>query len=248
LENAVTPIAQIAPVPEEPIHTRQVVDHDLVRWQTRLLPFMIRFVVAMAVVFFCFSAVLLYEVTSFIENDRGQDIRATIQAEIATPVAASPSSDDVTNHALLLLEADALSKRYREASALLLSRIWSRQLAFITGMVLAFVGAVFILGKLSESASEISGEATGWKVGITSASPGIILSFFGTVLLVSALFSQATLDVSDGPAYASALRSAARTSTPATDAPGKESTATQPLDLNQLEQLGQKRSPAEKPR
>jgi hypothetical protein len=201
------------------------------------------FVVALATAFFCFSGALLYEVTTFVEADRGQDIRLVIQSEIAKPGAAAVSPEDVTDHSLLLLEADALSKRYREANALLLSRIWSRQLAFITGMVLAFVGAVFILGKLSESASEISGGAKGWQVGISSASPGIILSFFGTVLLVSALFSQATLDVSDGPAYVNVLRQRSRVTGPATDASAKSNDSLQPLDLKQLQELGQQKTP-----
>jgi hypothetical protein len=237
------PIAAITATPEKTPIVQQPADGDMLRWQRRMLPFMTRFVVAMAAAFFCFSGVLLYEVTSFIEAERGQDIRLTIQSEIAKPPAATVSSEDVTNDSLLLLEADALNKRYREASALLLSRIWSRQLAFITGMVLAFVGAVFILGKLSESSSHISGGANGWQVGISSASPGIILSFFGTVLLVSALFSKATLDVSDGPAYVNVLRQ--RPSAPAlTVGPsGKAADSTQPLDLNQLQQLDKKKAP-----
>lgn len=199
-------VAAASPKEEGAFAAARPADRELVRWQRRLLPFMTGFVVAMAAVFFIFSGLHLYQVTAFIETEHGQNIRALIESEIAKPTADKPTSDNVTQHALLLLEADTLDKRYHQASALLMSRIWSRQLAFITGMVMAFLGAVFILGKLSESASQISGGGAEWKVAITSASPGIILSFLGTVLLVSSLYNRASLDITDGPVYVNRLR------------------------------------------
>jgi hypothetical protein len=210
-------------------------DRELIRWQRHLLPFMIGFVVAMAVAFFIFSGIHLYQVTTFIETEHGQDIRGLIESEIAKVKEDNLSSDDVSQYSLLLLEADTLDKRYHQASALLISRIWSRQLAFITGMVMAFLGAVFILGKLSESASNISGGGTEWKVAITSASPGIILSFLGTILLVSSLYVRASLDVADGPAYVDTMRR--RVSPTANAIAG-------PLDLNELQKLGHQEAAA----
>jgi hypothetical protein len=219
---------------------------ELVKWQRRLLPLMTRFIVAMAAVFFCFSAVHLYQVSMFIGTEHGKDIRALIESEVAKPAAQLASPEEVLQDSLLLLEADALDKRYHQANALLLSRIWSRQLAFITGMVMAFLGAVFILGKLSESTSNISGGNSQWQVGISSASPGIILSFFGTVLLVTTLLIRATLDVSDGPAYVTVLRRAATSSS--TKVSGSESPAadssTRPLTLEEMEKLNREKSGA----
>jgi hypothetical protein len=46
-----------------------------------------------------------------------------------------------------VLEADALQRRYHQANANMLARVWTRQLGFITGMLLALVGAAFILGR-----------------------------------------------------------------------------------------------------
>jgi len=211
-------------------------DRELLRWQRRLLPFMTGFVVAMAGAFFIFSGLHLYQVTRFIETEHGQNIRGLVESEIAKPTADQLTSDVVTQHTLLLLEADTLDKRYHQASALLMSRIWSRQLAFITGMVMAFLGAVFILGKLSESASQISGGTADWKVAITSASPGIILSALGTVLLVSSLYVRANLDVNDGPAYVNALRRPVPNSS-TTAAPDKTNDASRPLDLEDLQKM-----------
>lgn len=238
-----TTLAAVPPNAEEARTQPKAADRDLLRWQLRLLPFMSGFVVAMAVLFFIFSGLHLYQVSNFIETEHGQNIRDLVQTEIAKPTANALTSDDVTQHALLLLEADTLDKRYHEASALLMSRIWSRQLAFITGMVMAFLGAVFILGKLSESASQISGGAGDWKVAITSASPGIILSVLGTVLLISSLYVRASLDVNDGPAYVNTLRRPAATApaTVTTPATGDDS---RPLDLNELQKLDQQKTTA----
>lgn len=225
-------LASVAPAHDKPKPPAPGGDRELMMWQQRLLPFMTRFIVGMAAAFFLFSGIHIYQVTRFIQAEDGQNIRAVIQAEIARPTGQAPTAAEITEHSLLLLEADALNRRYRQGGALLMSRIWSRQLAFITGMVMAFVGAVFILGKLSETTTDVSGGTGEWKVAISSASPGIILAFFGTVLLVSSLFVRASLDISDGPAYINAVHFA-----PAAPAQAVSSPSTPPLDLKEMERL-----------
>ena len=185
-----------------------VVRQETIVWQRGLLPFMTYFVVTMAVAFFLFSGVHVYEVTRYIQEDQRQSIRTAVQAEISRPVSTPLTATDLSNNALILLEAATLDKRYHQAGGMLMSRIWSRQLTFITGMVLAFVGAVFILGKLSESSSQISGETAQLKLAITSASPGLILSFLGTSLIIASLFVASNLDVADGAAYVNRLQPA----------------------------------------
>lgn len=196
---------------------------ELARWQKRLLPFMTGSIVAMAFAFFLFSGLHLYQITRFIGVEDSPNIRVQVAAEIAKASGTPATSMQVLQNSLLLLEADALNKRYHQASALLMSRIWSRQMAFITGMVLAFLGAVFILGKMSEPPSQISGGAANWQMAISSASPGIILCFFGTVLLLTSLLVRTSLDVADGPAYLSVIArppGAAAADTPALPASG----------------------------
>lgn len=238
MDSLAIPVAEDE-IPRDAISPR-VQDKDLLLWQRRLLPFMTGFIVSMAALFFCFSGLHLYQMSNFIEAEHGENIRALIESEIAKPTGDKLSSADVLQHSLLLLEADALDKRYHQASTLLMSRIWSRQLTFITGMVLEFVGAIFILGKLSESTSNLSGGYAEWKVAISSASPGIVLTFFGTVLLVSSLFVRASLDVADGPAYINMLRPPATSTSPAGAAP--VDSGTQPLNLDDLEKLGEQKS------
>lgn len=221
---------------------RPPASRELLAWQRRLLPFMTYFIVMMAAAFFVFSGLHVYQVTRFIQAEHGDDIRTLIQNEVNRPTGHGLTQEEATEHALLLLEADALDKRYHQAGGLLISRIWSRQLAFITGMVMAFVGAVFILGKLSEDTSHISGGTAEWKVAISSASPGIILSLFGTVVLVSSLFVKASLDVSDGPAYISTVRVTPAPAAGAAPAPPD----VVPLGLDELEKLEKQKAAATK--
>jgi hypothetical protein len=183
--------------------TARAENADLVRWQRRLLPFMMRFIVVLAIVFFGLSVFNLLQIGNFIEAEHGANIRTVIQEQVTKETSAnsSPAPEQAFRQSLLLLEADALDRRYHQASAVLMSRIWTKQLAFITGMVMAFLGAIFILGKLSEGRSTISGGHSDWQTTISSSSPGIILSFFGTVLLVVALLVQTTISVQDSPVY-----------------------------------------------
>ena len=143
----------------------------LLEWQRRLLPLMTRFIVALAAVFFCFSGLYLYQVSQFIQVEHARDIRTLVESQTAKPPGQSASPEEVLQNSLLLLEADTLDKRYHQATGLLISSIWSRQLAFITGMVMAFLGAIFILGKMSEPPSDISGGNSQWRIAISSASP-----------------------------------------------------------------------------
>lgn len=203
----------------------------LERWQERLLPFMTIFIIVMALSFFVFSGVHLYQLTEFIEAEHGQNIREQVVAQIAATDPSSRTAEDTWRNSLLLLEADTLDRRYHQAATLLMSRVWSRQLAFVTGMMMAFIGSVFILGKLTETASNISGEAQGWKVAVSSASPGIILSLFGTVLLIASMVVRSTLDVSDGPAYVNFVGMPSQRSTPTDAPPG----GVRPLTLDDLQ-------------
>jgi uncharacterized membrane protein len=191
--NAQAPVVASAPADAE--------HRELARWQRKLLPFMSRFLVVMAIGFFAISLVDVYEMRNFVKNESTQAIRTKIE-ELLRVQGNRPGADvDVAQQALLLLEADALDKRYRQASALLMSRIWTRQLAFITGMVLAFIGSVFIIGKLTESKADVTVGASEWKAGITSTSPGLILAFFGTLLMGIALVVQPRIEVQDRPVY-----------------------------------------------
>ena len=66
---------------------------------------------------------------------------------------------------------------------------------------MALLGSVFILGKTSETASNIEGATGTFKVAVSSASPGRILAVLGTALLITTMVVQAPLTVNDRPVY-----------------------------------------------
>jgi hypothetical protein len=175
-------------------------NRELLRWQRHLLPFVTWFVVALATGFFVLS------VLDFIELKKVAGSTSNAGEMVAGQIAKEPSAaltrDQVVQQSLLLLEANALDKRYSQASALLLSRTLTKQLSFLTGIVLAFLGAIFILAKLSESTTQVDGSMSQWQLKLSSASPGLILSLFGAVLLIVSLVVQTnTISVLDKPVY-----------------------------------------------
>ena len=187
-------------------------DPELAKWQRTLLPVMTLFVTALAIMFFVFSTNALRGVGAFVQGEHGE-LRDEVK-QLINQSRAEKSPDEVIRQGLLILEADALDRRYHQASALLMSRIWAKHLAFMTGMIMAFLGAIFILGKLSESSSQVEGASSQWKVSITSASPGIILAFFGTALVALSIIIQGSIDVKDVPVYLRAVTTLNQTQGP----------------------------------
>jgi hypothetical protein len=175
---------------------------EVSQWQRKLLPFMIRFMVVIAIGFFALSAYDVYEMQRFVASENSGNLSGRVEAMVRTnSVAQAMTTEDTIQQSLLVLEAAAMESRYRQASALLMSRIWTRQLAFLTGMVLAFLGAVFILGKMSDATSNVSMGTDQLKGAISSSSPGLILAFFGTLLMAISLVVQPQIEVQDRPLY-----------------------------------------------
>ncbi len=183
--------------PNDAAAAAQRTPEDVLRWQRKLLPFMSRFLVSLAVGFFLLTLYNGYEMSRFIREAGSSNLREKIE----TTLSPRPVGAEVVQQSLLLLEAEAMERRYQQASALLLSRIWTRQLTFMTGMVLAFLGAVFILGKLSETRTDANLGMEQVKAAISSSSPGLIMVFFGTVLIALTILVQPTIEVQDRPIY-----------------------------------------------
>jgi hypothetical protein len=179
-----------APQPAASASATVVEVRELAMWQRKLLPFMIRFIIATAVAFFLLTGYNVYQMQQFISSENSGNLAGRVEKMVhAGNSTQILSSGESIQQSLLVLEAAAMESRYRQASGLLMSRIWTRQLAFLTGMVLAFLGSVFILG------------TDALKGAISSASPGLILAFFGTCLMAIALVIQQPIQVQDRPLY-----------------------------------------------
>ena len=171
------------------------------RWQNRMAPLMVGALVLTAIFF---AAVMLLRFSSI-----ERTLQDPPQSQIAIPwtrAGLEPASwrdqrDMASIQADFILEREIIARRYRQASAMLSLRLWTRLMGFLTGMILAMVGAAFILGKLTAPASEIMGGATGASISIKSASPGIVLAVLGTILIGIALIMPVTTDVRDAAVY-----------------------------------------------
>ena len=82
-----------------------------------------------------------------------------------------------------------------------MSGVWVRYMGFITGMILAMVGAVFILGKLQETASDVGVKFQGNEANIKTTSPGLILCFMGAILMAITVIMQQKHNVIDTALY-----------------------------------------------
>ena len=180
------------------------------RWQRRLLPFLIGAISLMALFFFGSSFYQLDRFGQAISYPPDQRIERSLAAyerghAVVTPRAdAAARADDFEYlrwKTLVQLEQDTLDHRYAQVNATLLLRAWTRHLGFLTGMILALVGAIFILAKLREEETRLSGEGAGAKAALATTSPGIVLATLGTVLMVVTLTVNFEFTTTDRPVY-----------------------------------------------
>lgn len=172
-------------------------------WQSKLLPLMAGMLVFLAL-FFLF--VTLYQVSDLarhVTEAPQLDLKAALAGLDRVPDGAGANERllRATWRTLAELEAHAIARRYHQANLLLMTRLWTRYLGFITGMILALVGAAFILGKMRETASTLDAQSTAGKVTVASSSPGLILAVLGTALMITTILVDPRIDVQDGPLY-----------------------------------------------
>ena len=173
------------------------------RWQKRLLPFMVTVLSLVTLFFFTASAFQLYYLHQRIEQSPALDLTQALQTlEANSPNASEKDKLQIARwKTLATLEGNALQRRYHQANVLLMSRIWTGYLGFVTGMILALVGATFILGKLRESESKVDAGSEVWKFSMTTASPGLVLALLGTILMITTMIGRYEIQVKDGQLY-----------------------------------------------
>ncbi|MFW5835156.1 MAG: hypothetical protein ACOCYE_13770 [Pseudomonadota bacterium] len=170
-------------------------------WQAKLLPLMAGMLVLAAVFFAVTSIVELRSLYQRVEQ-RPLDLATSFaDFEALAPAGTAGELAYLRFKTLALLEADALHRRYHQANATMLARVWTRQLGFLTGMILALVGAAFVLGRLQESTSTLEIEAKGTKAAMASASPGLVLAALGALLMGIALVVPFGIETRDVATY-----------------------------------------------
>ena len=189
--------------PAAPDGEASPVEENLAAWQSRLLPFMIIMIAGLTIFFFVASfAQLAYLHWNILQGTR-VDVRQSLDVmsneTLTTPeeVLAAAQLQSFTT-----LELYTLERRYHQANVLLMSRVWINYLGFVTGMILALVGATFIIGKLREPASKAGGEVGPAKFSFEGASPGMFLAALGVALMLTTLITHHDITVVDKSVYA----------------------------------------------
>lgn len=167
-------------------------------WQRRLLPFLVVAISLMGLFFFATSLLQLGRLGEAVAYRPDDSVPAALQAYEKT----TPATEEYLRwKTLVLLEKSALDHRYAQVNATLMLRAWTRHLGFLTGMILALTGSIFILARLSESETRISAEGSGLKGALATSSPGIVLAVLGTTLMVITLTIDFEFTTSDAPIY-----------------------------------------------
>jgi hypothetical protein len=172
---------------------------DLLRWQYRLLPWAIGLLLALAVFFFASTWIQFDRLSAAMQARQPDAIEGTFAAyEKRGGAQDLPYLQWKTR---TLLERKVVEHRYQQVNATLLLRTWTRHLGFLTGMILSFIGGIFILTKLSEGRSEVSGETGVVKASLATNSPGIVLTVVGGAIMIASLIVEYRFSTRDLPAY-----------------------------------------------
>ncbi len=170
---------------------------ETLQWQKTLRPWM-QIVISSVIIFFLVASGL-----QIIYLHKRIERSPKLLFEFSPKVASSFEVEKWRN--LALLEAHSISQRYHQANVILMSRIWTKYMGFVTGMIIAVVGAVFILGKLREKKSDISAKTALWKINIASTSPGLVMVILGTALMITTILTHRIIEVKEEALYVGTL-------------------------------------------
>jgi hypothetical protein len=176
--------------------------HRVDRWQLRLLPFMIGTLLGLTAFFLVVSLVQIAYLHRRIEQSPQVDLHQPIS--VLTPKPSSSVAESIQaadGMAKLLLEANAMERRYHQASVVLMARVWTSYLGFVTGMVLAIIGAVFILGRVQGTHTNMEAKLADANVALKTSTPGIVLAAMGVLLMITTLYVRYDITVSDRAIY-----------------------------------------------
>lgn len=188
-------------------------------WQDKLLPLMRGMLISLTAFFIVATLYQAYNIQ--------QRIVELGREEYRLPSDATGTDADAWR-ARVGLEAYAIRHRYQHSSLILMSRAWIIYLGFVTGMILAMVGATFILGKIQESESQLTAKGGAGEFSFKSASPGLMMAVLGVALMICTMLIRADVTVTDTPLYfLPEVRVSGRAATPT--APGEISGQGKPV-------------------
>lgn len=172
---------------------------ELASWQRRLLPWAIGLLIGLAIFFLVSSWIQFDRLSAAMQKNPDDHVARTF-----TDYEKQLGKQDIDYlkwKTIVLLERNTVDHRYRQVNATLLLRTWTRHLGFLTGMILSFIGGIFILTKLSEKETQLGAESGSLKGNLATSSPGIVLTVVGGTIMIVTLVTEYRFSTNDAPAY-----------------------------------------------
>lgn len=182
------------------------------RWQSAMRPWMIAMLGGLTLFFFVATLVQVVRLNERIETTPRLDASTLLAATTCGSTRSDAACEAERRlFVAVALEAHTIALRHHEASVLLMAALWSRYVGFVTGMILALVGAAFILGKLSDTGTNVSviGDGAAARLALATASPGIVMVIAGVVLMTLTITTLQQFGTRDAAIYFSGTNAAA---------------------------------------
>ena len=174
-------------------------------WEQRVRPFITGTIFLFSAFFFLATAYQMWGLSTHMTPTPTPIANSDLQQGEQQFFSGSPHSLHLLEFfrwkSSFLLEQQTIQQRYRQANLTLLSRLWIKYAGFLTGMILAFVGSIFIVGKLQEPRSTVEGSSSGLALSVHTASPGLVLCILGTVLMMTTHMVHQQIETYDVAVY-----------------------------------------------
>jgi hypothetical protein len=178
--------------------------NEIFAWQKKLMLWTIGMPSLLIIVFIAIATIQLNRFNDQITTKNESELNNIIRPALITDTSLSHNSrlNYIKWYSLTKMEEIAMNKRYNQGGLLVMSRVFIKYLGFFTGMILAIVGAVFIISKIKEDVTTISAEfATNAKAALASSSPGIVFGCLGAALMLASILQHTEINVKDMPLY-----------------------------------------------
>jgi len=173
-------------------------------WQLRLLPWMVGVPTVLIIIFIILATIQFNRFNTEISTYKNSELNDVLPSPKDTSgnylITGNP--EYVKLFTLAKMEEESMNRRYSQGGVLLSARLYTQWLGFVTGMILAIVGSVFIISKLNEKTSKLDMSYNEQvRLQLTSSSPGVIFGVLGTCLMLATIFTHNNIDVKDMPLY-----------------------------------------------
>jgi hypothetical protein len=175
----------------------------LLEWQVALLPLMSTMLIGLTVFFFIASFVQLRNVQNQIVESPKAQLDEIIASVTDNNVHQTSQEVLLASELQILasLESYALDRRYHQANVFLMSRVWTRYLGFVTGMILALIGSSFVLGKMRGDSANVHVSAGGMAGTFQGTESGLLLAVLGVALMMTTLIVNHPISTEDAPVF-----------------------------------------------